>query len=161
MQPQTTSKRVSNSICFVGTNSSLSTILTRSDLLCVLLDHILLQLKTFTDYCSRTEVKKEIQWQKESSLNSFATFLWTSTFIFSLFLKKIFFSRLCNFLKFSDPLSVDFLSQFTVEANSYEELFEPSYLKMLCSLHTYLADQLQIFANMTPYRSIFIFSYLI
>ncbi|VDN32535.1 unnamed protein product, partial [Gongylonema pulchrum] len=49
---------------------------------------------------------------------------------------------------------MDYLTQFTVEANSYEQLFELNYLKMLCSLHDYLADQLQPFSNITPYRNI-------
>uniref|UniRef100_A0A915PTI4 SSD domain-containing protein n=1 Tax=Setaria digitata TaxID=48799 RepID=A0A915PTI4_9BILA len=49
---------------------------------------------------------------------------------------------------------MDYLVQFTLEINSYDDLFELSYLKMLCSLHSNLNEQLQVFANMTPYRNI-------
>ncbi|VBB29027.1 unnamed protein product [Acanthocheilonema viteae] len=49
---------------------------------------------------------------------------------------------------------MDYLTQFVVEVNSYDDLFGLDYLKMLCSLDTSLNDQLQLFANMTPYRNI-------
>ncbi|CAG9531053.1 unnamed protein product [Cercopithifilaria johnstoni] len=49
---------------------------------------------------------------------------------------------------------MDHLTQFVVEVNSYDDLFDLDYLKTLCSLHISLSDQLQLFANMTPYRNI-------
>ncbi|KAM3722096.1 Protein dispatched [Dirofilaria immitis] len=49
---------------------------------------------------------------------------------------------------------MDYLTQFIVEANSYDDLFDLDYLKMLCSLHFHLNDQIQLFANITPYRNI-------
>ncbi|EJW75935.1 hypothetical protein WUBG_13156 [Wuchereria bancrofti] len=48
--------------------------------------------------------------------------------------------------------AMDHLTQFVVEVNSYDDLFDLDYLKMLCSLHTSLNNQLQLFANITPYR---------
>lgn len=47
---------------------------------------------------------------------------------------------------------MDHLTQFAVEVDSYDDLFDLGYLKMLCSLHSSLNDQLQLFANITPYR---------
>ncbi|VDN06493.1 unnamed protein product, partial [Thelazia callipaeda] len=49
---------------------------------------------------------------------------------------------------------MDYLTQFVLEAKSYEELFNLDYQQMLCSLHTHLKDHFDKFANITPYRNI-------
>lgn len=47
---------------------------------------------------------------------------------------------------------VDYLSQFVVQVDTYEEAFRYPVLKSLCDLHTVLQNDLQTFDYLTPYR---------
>lgn len=49
---------------------------------------------------------------------------------------------------------MNYLSQFILELNDYEELYSKSFLDELCNLQSKLNNDLRPFDGITPYRNI-------